>query len=78
MATMTDLRTVLEALGVELHADIARAVAVMQKAVDVINGGDSDEIQALIDDANAAKAEVQGAFVDTMAALEKVVTPPVV
>lgn len=76
MATVADLRVVLEGLKDELHTDIGHAVDVMQKAVDAINSESSDAIQALIDDANAAKAEVQTVFMSAVAALEAVVTPP--
>lgn len=73
MANISDLRVHLEALKDELHTDLARAVAVMNKAADTISGaGDSAAIQALMDDADAAKAEVAGDFVAAIVKLEAV------
>lgn len=78
MANLNDLKTLLEGFKDELHADVARAIDVMQKAADTINQhGDSTVIQEMMDEIVEAKVEAQDRFVTAIAALEGVVNPPV-
>lgn len=78
MATIVDVRTLLEGFGTELGAAIDRLSADVDQAVAVMASTDQVTIQALMDDITSEKTTLEGKFVAALTKLETAINPPVV